>query len=138
MKKLSLAFAITFLIVSANFAFAEDKQASTASSTESTSVQSSEQGNHKTMMQCPMVAQHKEMKVLIRSMLQLQQRSLNASSKQKSTINAEIKILLKKIDAMPDKMECPMMKMKQDAPSAKKDSPEIQPDEKAKPQEHKH
>ena len=91
------------------------------------------------MMNCPMMKQHKDIKILLRNILELQQRSLTASAQGKVKIKEEIAGLIKKIDAMPDKMDCPMMmSMKQDVSSDKKDPPEEQTKEKANAAEHQH
>ena len=138
MKRLITILTIMSLIISVNFAFAEDEKTSDSASTaKSASVNHGKQGNMG-MMICPMMNQHKDIKALLREILQLQQRSLNASSKEKIKIKEEIADLIKKVDAMPDKMDCPMMNKKQDVSSDKKALPDEQTKEEAKPSEHKH
>jgi len=138
MKRLIMILTIMSLIIYVNFAFAEDEKTSdSASSAKSASVNPCKQGNMG-MMKCPMMNQNKDIKALLRDILQLQQRSLTASSKEKVKIKEEIADLIKKIDAMPDKMDCPMMNKKQDVSSDKKALPEEQTKEEAKPSEHKH
>jgi len=133
-------FAIMSLIISVNFSFAADeKTVDSASAVKSASVYSGKPGNMEMMMKCPMMKQHKDIKDMLRNILQLQQRSLIASSKEKAKIKEEIADLIKKIDTMPDKMDCPMMNIKQeDVTSDKKALPENQTKEEAKPSEHKH
>ena len=140
MKQLITMFAVMYLIISVNFSFAAaEKTADSASAAKSASVYSGKPGNMEMMMKCPMMKQQKDIKALLRNILQLQQRSLTASSKEKVKIKEEIADLIKKIDTMPDKMDCPMMNMKQEAvPSDKKALPENQTKEEAKPSEHKH
>lgn len=139
MKRLIVILAIVSLIISVTFAFAENEKTSdTASPAKSASIHPCKQGNAGIMMKCPMMKQHKDIKALLRDILQLQQRSLTASSKEKAKIKEDITDLIKKIDAMPDKMDCPMMNMKQDFSSDKNSLPEEQTKEEAKPSEHKH
>jgi hypothetical protein len=139
MKRFITVLAIMSMIISVNFAFAEDEKISnSASSAKSASVSSCKHGNMEMMMKCPMMNQHQDIKALLRDILQLQQRSLTASSKEKVKIKEDITDLIKKIDAMPDKMDCPMMNMKQDFSSDKNALPEEQTKEEAKPSEHNH
>lgn len=139
MKRLITMLAIMSLIISVNISFAADeKTADSASAAKSASLDARKQGSMEMMMKCPMMKQQKDMKALLRNILQLQQRSLTASSKEKVKIKEDIADLIKKIDAMPDKMDCPMMNMKQDVSSDKKALPEEQTKQEAKPSEHKH
>jgi hypothetical protein len=140
MKKLITLLAIMSFIISASFSFAENgKTADSTSAVKSTSVYPGNSSKMEMMMKCPMMKQQQDIKALLRNILQLQQRGLTASSGEKVKIKEEIAGLIKNIDKMPDKMDCPMMNMKQeDVSSDKKTLPEKQTKEEAKPSEHKH
>jgi len=139
MKRLTPILAILTLIVSIGFAYAGDEKSSDpAAPAKTVFVPPCKQSNKSTMMECPMMKQNKDIKVLLINILQLQQRSLTASSKEKVKIKEEISNLVKKIDAIPDKMECPMMNMNSDASSDKKVLPEEKAKEETKSSEHKH
>ena len=66
------------------------------------------------MMFCGMMKEQAELKTLLKSTLLLQQRSLKASAKEKAKIKTEIDALIKRLDAMPNKMDCSMMWMSQE------------------------
>lgn len=139
MKKLIMLLVIISLIVPAGFACAgEETSSNSALTANSGFVPPCKQGNRNMMMECPMMKQQKDIKALLKNILELQQRSLTASSKDKVKIREEIANLIKKLDAMPDKMECPMMGMKRDDSSGTKNLPEQQTKEETKPSEHKH
>lgn len=137
MKRLISMLAIMSLIISVTFAFAEEKKSDPALSVKSASVLPCKQASKEIMTKCPMMKQNKDIKIILKQILDLQQRSLAASSKEKTKIKKEIADLIIKIDAMPDKMDCPMMNMKHDV-SDKKGSSEEQAKDQAKPSEHKH
>ena len=139
MKRLITILAAMSVILYAAFAFAEDaKTSDSASSAKSASVQPCKQGSMEMMMECPMMKQNKEIKALLRQILQLQQRGLTASSKEKAKIKEEIADLINKIDAMPDKMDCPMMNGSQNVSSDKQAPPEAQTKDEANPSQHSH
>jgi len=137
MKKIFLVSAIMYLVFFVTFAYAIDEKTTTP-----------EMGNHsmhsgkqKVMgmaKDCPMMKSVKEIKLIMRQVLDLQRRSLNASADEKTKIHEEITDLIKKIDAMPDKMNCPMMNKKRNDSSNQKTLPEEQTSTNTSPSEHKH
>jgi len=90
------------------------------------------------MMFCGMMKEQAELKTLLKNTLLLQQRSLNASAKEKVKIKTEIDALIQKLDAMPDVMDCPMMHMNREGCMDQEVRPSNHPKEKAKPSEHQH
>ena len=66
------------------------------------------------MMICAMIKSQEDMKAVLKGVMLLQQRALNASVKEKAKIKSEIDGLMKKLDAIPNMMDCPMMHMSQD------------------------
>ncbi|OPY88900.1 MAG: hypothetical protein A4E71_00163 [Smithella sp. PtaU1.Bin162] len=139
MKRLTPILVILTLIVSVGFAYAGDeKSTDPASPAKTVFVPPCKKSDKSMTMECPMMKRNKDIKVLLINILQLQQRSLTASSKEKVKIKEEISNLVKKIDAMPDKMECPMMNMNSDSSSDKKVLPEEKAKEETKSSEHKH
>jgi hypothetical protein len=74
------------------------------------------------------------MKAFIREILVIRQRSLTVSASEKEKLVKDLSALISKTDAMPDKMNCPMMDMKTDH-SSNKDAPAK---DAGKPEEHKH
>ncbi len=139
MKRRIAILTVLFLIIFVNLSpAADEKTTASAAAAKSTSLDARKQGNMEMMMKCPMMKQQKDLKALLRNILQLQQRSLAASSKEKVKIKEEIADLMRKIDAMPDKMDCPMMNARQDVSSDQKALPEGQTKEEAKPSGHQH
>lgn len=139
MKRFIAVLAILSLIISVNHAFAEtEKISNSALSAKTALVTPCKQGNNEMMIQCPMLKKQAAIKDLLKTILQLQQRGLTASAKEKLKIKKDIEELIKKIDAMPERMDCPMMNMKQDVSSDKKTPPEEQSKEEVKSSEHKH
>jgi len=139
MKKLFYVFAITYLVFSVTLAHATDKKTTTPELVKKThSMHSGKQNVMGMTMDCPMMKSIKDIKLIMRNMLDLQRRSLNASTVEKTKIHEEITALIKKIDAMPDKMDCPMMKERRNDSSNQKTLPEEQTSKNAKPSEHKH
>lgn len=61
------------------------------------------------MMFCAMIKGQEDMKAVLKGVLLLQQRALNASVKEKAKIKAGIDDLMKKLDAIQNMMDCPMM-----------------------------
>lgn len=90
------------------------------------------------MMSCPMMKGHQDMKAVLKKVLDIQKRSFNASDQEKAAILSEIEGLTAKIDAMPEKMDCPMMKMKQGAPADQPPPSGQQQKQEAKPPAHQH
>ena len=138
MKRIVLLFVAVFLAVSVNAVrAAEEKAAVPAAAEKAHSLHSGKENGAAMMMQCPMLKQQKEIKTIVRDILQLQQRSLTAGAKEKKEIGKEIARLIKKLDALPDKMNCPM-RQQQKASDDKKDSPGDGKKEETKPSAHSH
>lgn len=139
MKKFVSILAILSLALCVTPAMAEDEKTSTpASSPSSHEMHSGKGGNQGMMMPCPMMKQHRDIKAILRQVLDLQKRSVAASSEEKLNIGKEIDALIQKVDAMPDKMDCPMVQMKQGDSSGQKGLSGDRAKEKARPSEHKH
>lgn len=90
------------------------------------------------MMFCDMMKEKAEFKTLLKSTLLLQQRSLKASAKEKAKIKTEIDALIKRLDAMPNMMDCPIMQMMPENCMDRDVQPSEQTKEEAKPPEHQH
>lgn len=92
------------------------------------------------MMICAMIKSQEDMKAVLKGVMLLQQRTLNASAKDKSKIKAEIDGLMKKLDAIPNMMDCPMMlHMSQDGCMDREGPPPNQTQErKQSPPQHHH
>jgi len=139
MKRLFSVLAITLMVFFVTVTYAADEKTETLETSKTKhSMHSGKQNDTHMPMECPMMKSVSDIKLIMRQMLDLQRRSLKASASEKTKINEEITGLIKQIDAMPEKMDCPMMKQKRNDTSNKKTESEEQTSKDAKPSEHKH
>lgn len=139
MKRLFSVLAITLMVFFVTVTYAADEKTETLETSKTKhAMHSGKQNDTHMPMECPMMKSVSDIKLIMRQMLDLQRRSLKASASEKTKINEEITGLIKQIDAMPEKMDCPMMKQKQNDSSNKITEPKEQTSKDAKPSEHKH
>ena len=111
MKKNSLSFALVFCLMFIPAAFAEcNTPCPPSEPCVKAHPMPCDRGEEMGMMMfCAMMKGQEDMKAVLKDVLLLQQRALNASVKEKAKIKAEIDGLMKKLDAMPNMMDCPMV-----------------------------
>ncbi len=111
MKNISLPFALVFCLLFIPTAFADCRMSCPPAETcmKAQSIPCDRGEEMGMMMFCAMIKSQEDMKAVLKRVLVLQQRVLNASVKEKAKIKAEIDDLIKILDAVPDMMDCPMM-----------------------------
>lgn len=140
MKRVFIMISLTSMLLLAGQVFSQDQKtpAPPAKASHAHAVKQDGKAMKNRMMQCPMMKQHHEIKAILKQVLALQERSLNAASREKTLIRKEVANLIKKIDAMPDKMDCPMMQMMTPNDSGKNTPAENQTKEEIKASGHQH
>jgi hypothetical protein len=138
MKRLVLILAVMSLILSVTLAFAEDEKIADPVSPAKSNTMQFDKEDFKATKDMIMQCSQQDIKAILKQILELQLSSLDANYKKKAQIKQKILALIKKIDAMPDKMDCLMMNMKHDSFSDQKEPANNQTKDETKPAEHKH